>query len=355
MEEYNGRLTYFEKRELLWEWRVSDFIDPSTRCWDREYVLLNFQQEDAEAILRIPLSRGHIKDSVLWLHTHEGTYTVKLGYHVAAQLVKEEKNWAKSSRGSPSIKAGSVMKLQKFVGGQYDMLSLFEELMMRLNEEEFELFLVQAWLIWNQRNRITYGDLGCSGMRVVIQNEKGEIMGAMTAKGLGIADSIEAEALACRKALEFVVDIGITELVIEGDCAQVISAITSNQFSLRQLGHVFEDIQMLIAGLRWAELPCCRLLKPPLLILAQLLAHSDVSLELVIFNKKAQRLSLNVAREQEHQEIFQSIGTNINPLEQIAHVSLRLQNFSVNLLEAPDESQALRNLVQNNGFLFGYG
>ena len=69
--------------------------------------------------------------------------------------------------------------------------------------------------------------LGCSGVGVIIRNEKGEVMGAMIAKGRGVTDSMEAEALACRRVLEFAVDIGITELVIEGDCAQVISAITS--------------------------------------------------------------------------------------------------------------------------------
>lgn len=49
------------------------------------------------------------------------------------------------------------MKLQKFVVGQYDVLNLFEELLLRLNREEFELFLVQAWFIWSQRNRIAHG------------------------------------------------------------------------------------------------------------------------------------------------------------------------------------------------------
>lgn len=83
---------------------MSDLIDPNTRCSDREYVLLNFQKEDAEAILRIPLSRRHIKDSVTWLYTQKGNYTVKSGYHVATQVVKEEKNWAESSRGLRSNK-----------------------------------------------------------------------------------------------------------------------------------------------------------------------------------------------------------------------------------------------------------
>lgn len=49
------------------------------------------------------------------------------------------------------------MQLQKFVVGQYDVLNFFEELLLPLNREEFELFLVQAWFIWSQRNRIAHG------------------------------------------------------------------------------------------------------------------------------------------------------------------------------------------------------
>lgn len=70
-----------------------------------------------------------------------------------------------------------------------------------------------------------FADLGCSGVGVIIRNDKGEVMGAMIAKGPAVADSLEAKAFACRRALEFTVDIGINELVIEGDCAQVISAL----------------------------------------------------------------------------------------------------------------------------------
>ena len=48
-----------------------------------------------------------------------------------------------------------------------------------------------------------------SGYGVVIRNEKGEVMVAMSAKGGAISDSEEVEALACRKALEVAVDTGL--------------------------------------------------------------------------------------------------------------------------------------------------
>ena len=34
---------------------------------------------------------------------------------------------------------------------------MFEALLDRLQKEELELFLVQAWLIWNQRNTVIHG------------------------------------------------------------------------------------------------------------------------------------------------------------------------------------------------------
>lgn len=49
------------------------------------------------------------------------------------------------------IWVGSLVKLQRYTLGQHDVVQLFQELLSRLHTTEFELFLVQAWLIWNQR------------------------------------------------------------------------------------------------------------------------------------------------------------------------------------------------------------
>ena len=37
------------------------------------------------------------------------------------------------------------------------MMQLMEDLIDRLTKEELELFWVQAWLAWNQRNRVVFG------------------------------------------------------------------------------------------------------------------------------------------------------------------------------------------------------
>ena len=47
----------------------------------------------------------------------------------------------------------------------------------------------------------------------------------MVAKGPKVFWSEEAKLLACRKAIEFVVDAGFSELVIEGDNSSAMKAI----------------------------------------------------------------------------------------------------------------------------------
>ena len=52
-------------------------------------------------------------------------------------------------------------------------------------------------------------------------------MAAMTAKGPKVFCSEEAELLACRKAIEFAMDVGFSKLVIEGDNSSAMKAIST--------------------------------------------------------------------------------------------------------------------------------
>ena len=53
--------------------------------------------------------------------------------------------------------ARSSISLQKCSNDQHYIIQLFENLLERLSTGEFELFLVQAWIIWNQRNTLVHG------------------------------------------------------------------------------------------------------------------------------------------------------------------------------------------------------
>ena len=71
--------THIVEEDLM----VAELIDPDKRWWDREFIMQNFNREDREAILRMPLSRRVISDSLFWTFTKSEDYNVRSRYHVA--------------------------------------------------------------------------------------------------------------------------------------------------------------------------------------------------------------------------------------------------------------------------------
>ena len=65
-----------------------------------------------------------------------------------------------------------------------------------------------------------------SGYGAIIHNGNGEVMAAISAKGGAVRDSEELEVMACRKALEFAIDAGFKEVILEGDNALVMKTIS---------------------------------------------------------------------------------------------------------------------------------
>lgn len=63
-----------------WEWRVSDLIDWAAHDWDCGVIATNFHRDDVEAIVRVPLSRRHIPDAIMWLPNKNGEYSVKSSF-----------------------------------------------------------------------------------------------------------------------------------------------------------------------------------------------------------------------------------------------------------------------------------
>ena len=196
-----------------------------------------------------------------------------------------------------------------------DMVQLVEYMQNHLTDEELEYFWVQCWFIWNQRNAIVHGgviqepgrlnqrakdfldefrvaqlrlsvsgthtivqkwrppsgssyklnfdaavfsDTSSSGFGAVIRNNLGEVMAAMSAKGPSVVDSEEAEVLGCRRALEFAVDTGFEELMIEGDNSTVIRCLSSIRAFHSRLGNVYADIHVLAAGSRCKSFSCVK-------------------------------------------------------------------------------------------------
>ena len=85
-------------------------------------------------------------------------------------------------------------------------------------------------------------------------------MAAMLSKGHAVTDSEEeeAEVLACPRALEFAIDAGFSDLIVEGDNSNVIRAIVSSQTDWSGLGNLYDDIRCLARRLRLVEFQAIR-------------------------------------------------------------------------------------------------
>lgn len=81
-------------------------------------------------------------------------------------------------------------------------------------------------------------------------------MAAMLAKGPPVSNSDEAEVLACRKSLEFSIDVGFKELIIEGDNAYIMKTVRSALPNRSLLGNIFDDVKCLMNGLRYVAVKC---------------------------------------------------------------------------------------------------
>ena len=68
---------------------MSDLIDWTTFQWNREFIGMVFNKDDAHAIYQIPLSQRCALDVMTWLYNKNGRYLVKSGYHIARILLKE--------------------------------------------------------------------------------------------------------------------------------------------------------------------------------------------------------------------------------------------------------------------------
>nr|XP_023924316.1 uncharacterized protein LOC112035715 [Quercus suber] len=182
--------------------------------------------------------------------------------------------------------------------------------MARLTIDELELFLVQAWIIWNRRNALIHGkqlqapgvlnrraedymdkfqhaqsrlvtrppgsnpiswrppplnqfklnfdavifkDEEAAGFGAIIRNEHGQAMAAFSGKGPLVSCSEEAEILTCRRAVEFALECGFRELVVKGDNQSVMTALERKRSLSSQVGHMLQDVLCLLNGFRRSQ------------------------------------------------------------------------------------------------------
>ena len=93
-------------------------------------------------------------------------------------------------------------------------------------------------------------DRSLVGLGIVIRDESGLIIVALSQK-IPLPSSMElVEALAARRALIFAQEISIFKAEVEGDSLKVIQALNNPKPNRTQIGHIICDIQILGVGMQ---------------------------------------------------------------------------------------------------------
>lgn len=100
--EWTRRPTTQRGRHLLN--RVCELIDPYTNGWDVDLVLQMFNEDDAKAILAIPV-HPDLEDTVAWHFDNRGVFSVRLAYKVPKSF---ERRNCRKDMASTAGNAGSV-------------------------------------------------------------------------------------------------------------------------------------------------------------------------------------------------------------------------------------------------------
>lgn len=80
-----------------------------------------------------------------------------------------------------------------------------------------------------------------AGIGVVIHDSEGEVIAALLER-ISLPPSVEnVEAMSCRRAMHFALEIGIRDVVFEGDSEVIFKHLTSDSDCLAAFGNLVDD------------------------------------------------------------------------------------------------------------------
>ena len=90
------------------------------------------------------------------------------------------------------------------------------------------------------------------GIGVVIREEKGRVVAAMSKTRQGILEPSTGEAFGAFHAARLITELGLQNLILEGDAKQIVEAISSHTSTWSRYGHLVDDTKRLLCSLpRW--------------------------------------------------------------------------------------------------------
>ena len=89
-----------------------------------------------------------------------------------------------------------------------------------------------------------FASVGCCGVRVVIRNEKGLLMGAMSKKVPFPLGAMEVETLAMEEGIQLVRDLGLRDIDMESEAQTVVVAVGGSDPGLCSIQKIVEEAKL---------------------------------------------------------------------------------------------------------------
>ena len=354
--------------------RVADLIDNDRGCWKTQLVRQLFLPMDADQILRLPLCRSWPMDKIIWHFTPSGTFSVKSAYHLIRASKRRDqpsasmtsgctfwkKLWSlsvppriklfgwKVGVGGLATKANIASRIRDFPAscdlcgcmedsaahalfacpvaievwsdsgvaedlwsvGPWSAAEQLEKVAATLDVKQLGEFVAVMWAIWNERNRVIFGNgifrggsgiasraiqfvrgfgefksqlllprgfdvnsrtatmwrppepgtlrlnfdaglvgEGGYGWGFAVRNHLGDILLLGVQQGDGFSDPETEEARACLFALRCAMAHGLRRLEVEGDCLSLVGRLNAKTPPNNSLGYFISDILSLVGNL----------------------------------------------------------------------------------------------------------
>ena len=84
-----------------------------------------------------------------------------------------------------------------------------------------------------------------AGVGVMVRDANGRVCGALSDRIVLPGTVEEVEAITCKKAVQFALQLGLVEVVFEGDSKTITTAINSRSPCYSLFGHLLEDVKAL--------------------------------------------------------------------------------------------------------------
>ena len=98
----------------------------------------------------------------------------------------------------------------------------------------------------------TFPDIAATGLGVVVRDLEGLVIAALSER-IHLPPTVATlEALACRRSIVFAIELGLQDVVFEGDSEVIFKLLTAKQPCMSAFGHIIEESRSLASTFRSA-------------------------------------------------------------------------------------------------------